>query len=179
MVVLGWIYIFSQLTKRLKIGITECCSSLLRFPILERDGKLQFSNGQNDALRNVSQFNKEMEWKLKLFRWIFYHFRRVNFEFSEYWTIMVEINSLLPLAVSEKLSQNFFSLWVIITITSLRGTCTFLGFSFTWWLFLTLDSLSRCNQLNSFPQLLLWWMFIWTGWTGSFSWISGKVYYLF
>ena len=40
----------------------------------------------------------------------FYHFRRVNVEFSEDGMIMVEINSLNTSAVSEKLSYNFFNL---------------------------------------------------------------------
>lgn len=40
----------------------------------------------------------------------FYHFRRVNFEFSEDGMIMVETNSLNTSAVSEKLSYNFFNL---------------------------------------------------------------------
>ena len=52
---------------------------------------------------------------------------------------MVQVNSLLPLAVSEKLSQNVFSLWVMITIASLRGTYTVLWFYWgqnslkIWW----------------------------------------------
>ena len=44
--------------------------------------------------------------------------------------------------------------------------------SFTCYLFLTLGSSSKCSQLKSFPYVLPWQMFIWTGSTGStsFSW---------
>lgn len=39
--------------------------------------------------------------------WIFYHFRRINFEISECSVVMVKMNCPILLGVSQNLSQGF------------------------------------------------------------------------
>ena len=51
--------------------------------------------------------------------------------------------------------------------------------SFTCCFSRTLSSLSKCSQLKSFLQVLLWQMFFRTGSTGSTSFFSREVYLLF
>ena len=84
-------------------------------------------NWDDWVLKRNHRMNKS-EWKLEVFNWIFnalrtanlniffdlvewiiYHFRRVNSNNSKDWMIMVMINWLKLLAVSEKSSHTFFN----------------------------------------------------------------------
>ena len=126
--------IFPNSWKRLKIGICKCwpIGSTSKFSQIPKE----IENWDEWVLKRNHQMNKE--WKLEVFNWIFnplrtanlniffnpvewnfYHFRRVSSDISKGWMVIVNINWLKRLPISEKSFHNFFDLkrYSVWTIT--------------------------------------------------------------
>ena len=147
--------IFPNSWERWKIGIFKFCSIGITSKFFEI--RKEIKNWDDWVLKWNLQMNNS-EWKLKVFKsifnpirtanldiffnpveWIIYRLRRVNSEISEDWMIMVMTNWLMLLAVSEKLSHNFFNL---------KGDSVW----YSYWVMLTKSSLGKG------PMLYFWFM---------------------
>ena len=108
--------------------------------------------------------------------WLQYIFRMIFW----CWVSLPHLNWIgaltsLLLKLPPRKLEPWFVLWSFFL---LRLLCisTNLPYSHAWN---TLGSLLKCRQLKSFLQVLLWYIFIWTGLTGSTSLFLRVVYSLF